>query len=173
MAPFGRGTVVFDATDNSIGRFEITCAERVGAARNLERGGEANDRLLHLPIMSSSKRAEKPKNSNPRTTSYEFMGPPGALAVTLGVPFMTYALYFSCNERVGACPPSFNSMTTSLSTALTDSEFWKSLYDPFAFAVYTGWYAFCVVAWAVLPGTWVDGTDLRNGKRQKYKINGA
>lgn len=30
-----------------------------------------------------------------------------------------------------------------------------------------------VAAWAILPGDWVEGTELRNGKRQKYKINGA
>ena len=39
--------------------------------------------------------------------------------------------------------------------------------------MYLGWYAFCVIAWFVLPGDWIDGTLMRNGKRMKYKINGT
>jgi Delta14-sterol reductase len=124
---------------------------------------------LWLPTMASTKASEL----NPRTTKYEFMGPPGALAVSLGVPFMAYALYFICNERVGACPPSFDYMLTSFQSSITDSAFWKSLYDPTAFAIYLSWYFFCVLAWAILPGDWVQGTQLRNGKYQSYKINGA
>ena len=39
--------------------------------------------------------------------------------------------------------------------------------------MYLGWYAFCVIAWLVLPGDWVEGTLMRNGKKMKYKINGS
>ena len=122
--------------------------------------------------MSSSKPAPS-ASLNPRTTRYEFMGPPGALAVTIGVPFMTYALYFMCNERSGSCPPPPSTMLLNLTEAVQDLEFWKSLYDPTAFALYLGWYAFCVAAWVLLPGDWIPGTQLRNGQYQKYKINGA
>ncbi|KAI0027247.1 ERG4/ERG24 ergosterol biosynthesis protein [Vararia minispora EC-137] len=108
---------------------------------------------------------------NPRTTKYEFMGPIGALLVTVGVPFVTYALYFTCNERVGACPPSFEYIYDTFFASVTSQEFWRSLFDLEAFYMYLGWYAFCVVAWAILPGDWVQGTELRNGKRQSYKIN--
>lgn len=110
---------------------------------------------------------------NPRTTHYEFLGPPGALAVTVGVPFMAYALYFMCNERSGSCPPPISTMILNLSEAITDPEFWSGLYDPTAFALYFGWYAFCVAAWVILPGDWIPGTQLRNGQYQRYKINGA
>jgi len=37
---------------------------------------------------------------------------------------------------------------------------------------YFGWYAFCLVAWATLPGDWVEGQQMRNGKKSSYKING-
>lgn len=110
---------------------------------------------------------------NPRTKSYEFLGPPGALAVTIGVPIMTYALYFSCNEVSGGCPPTpLSTLIPTVQQAISDTDWWKSLLDTKALAIYSSWYAFCIVAWAVLPGDWVQGSQLRNGKYQGYKING-
>jgi hypothetical protein len=29
-----------------------------------------------------------------------------------------------------------------------------------------------VLCWAYIPGDWVEGTLMRNGKKQMYKING-
>jgi delta14-sterol reductase len=109
---------------------------------------------------------------NPKTTSYEFLGPPGAFAITFGVPILTYVLYFACNES-GGCPPPIQSLYPSLAQAVSDPAFWWKLWDPKAFAIYYSWYAFCLVTWAILPGDWVQGTQLRNGKYQQYKINGA
>ncbi|ETW82092.1 hypothetical protein HETIRDRAFT_318728 [Heterobasidion irregulare TC 32-1] len=109
---------------------------------------------------------------NPRTKSYEFLGPPGALAVTIGVPIMTYALYFSCSEVSGGCPPTpLSTLIPTIQQAVSDTEWWKSLLDTKALAIYSSWYAFCIVAWAILPGDWVQGSQLRNGKYQSYKIN--
>ncbi|KAI0283992.1 ERG4/ERG24 ergosterol biosynthesis protein [Russula aff. rugulosa BPL654] len=107
---------------------------------------------------------------NPKTTSYEFLGPPGAFAITFGVPILTYVLYFACNES-GGCPPPIQSLYPSLAQAVSDPTFWWKLWDPKAFAIYYSWYAFCLVTWAILPGDWVQGTQLRNGKYQQYKIN--
>ncbi|KAI0051145.1 ERG4/ERG24 ergosterol biosynthesis protein [Auriscalpium vulgare] len=104
---------------------------------------------------------------NPRTTSYEFLGPPGALAVTLGVPFLTYALYFGCNEST----PPLALLYPSFINAIYSKDFWISLWDVQAFKLYYSWYTFCVVAWAILPGDWVKGTQLRNGHYQHYKVN--
>ncbi|THH20554.1 hypothetical protein EW146_g838 [Bondarzewia mesenterica] len=109
---------------------------------------------------------------NPRTTSYEFLGPLGAFAVSFGVPVLTYALYFSCNEASGGCPPTpLSSLLPLVQQALSDPEWWKGLWDAQAAVMYLGWYAFCVLAWAILPGDWVQGSQLRNGKYQHYKIN--
>jgi len=44
--------------------------------------------------------------------------------------------------------------------------------DPTAAALYLAWYAFCLVAWYMLPGDWVKGSQLRDGGFQYYKING-
>ena len=108
---------------------------------------------------------------NPKSTSYEFLGPPGAFLITVGVPILTYVLYFACNES--SCPPPLASLYPSLVEAVSDPAFWWKLWDSKAFTVYYVWYACCLVAWAVLPGDWVQGTQLRNGQYQQYKINGT
>lgn len=112
---------------------------------------------------------------NPKTTHYEFLGPPGAFAISFGVPFITYALYFGCSEAAGGCPPSLSLDTLSqrVIAAVSDPAWWKSLWDTEAALIYLAWYAFCVVAWAILPGDTVEGTTLRNGGKIKYKINGT
>lgn len=100
---------------------------------------------------------------NPRTTSYEFLGPAGALAITLATPTITYALYFFCSEQSGGCPPT--------SIALSSATWWTSLWDTKAFTIYVSWYVFCVLSWYFLPGDWVEGGVLRSGRKLKYKIN--
>ncbi|QRV92119.1 C-14 sterol reductase ERG24 [Ceratobasidium sp. AG-Ba] len=108
---------------------------------------------------------------NPRTTHYEFFGPPGATLVSLGVPFMIYALYFTCNEASGGCPPPLWALPFNFVRSVRDIDWWASLFDAKATIAYFAWYAFTVVAWAVLPGDWVEGVELRNGGRISYKIN--
>ncbi|TFK74093.1 ERG4/ERG24 ergosterol biosynthesis protein [Pluteus cervinus] len=113
---------------------------------------------------------------NPRTKSFEFLGPPGATLITIGVPSMIYTLYFACSEASGGCPaPGLFSDPSALlervSSALSSPEWWASLWDTEATIIYFAWYAFCIVAWAILPGDWVEGTTLRTGGKQKYKIN--
>lgn len=108
---------------------------------------------------------------NPRTTNYEFFGPVGTLFITITVPLTTYALYFGCSEENGGCPPNVTSL--DVFTPLTTREFWLSLWDTEAAVIYLAWYAFCVIAWAILPGDWIDGAQMRNGQTKKYKINGT
>ncbi|KDQ62213.1 hypothetical protein JAAARDRAFT_30111 [Jaapia argillacea MUCL 33604] len=111
------------------------------------------------------------KAINPRTKGYEFLGPPGALFITLAVPATTYALYFGCSESSGGCPPPLDNIPVHFTQAVSSLTWWKSLWDTQAAILYFSWYAFCVVAWYILPGDWVEGTQLRNGGKQKYKIN--
>lgn len=107
----------------------------------------------------------------PRTLHYEFLGPPGALGISVLVPLFTYFFAFGCDER--GCPPmpvgmylqdGFRQMQTW--------QFYADLWDSQAAIAYLGWYAWCVVCWAVLPGQWLEGTKLRNGEKLWYKING-
>lgn len=108
---------------------------------------------------------------NPRTTSYEFFGPPGAFAVSVGVPFLTYALYFGCSETAGGCPPPVPDVLGSFVASTTSLDWWKSLWDAEAALMYLAWYTFCVVCWFVLPGDWIEGVTMRTGEKKKYKIN--
>ncbi|KAG1761186.1 ERG4/ERG24 ergosterol biosynthesis protein [Suillus occidentalis] len=116
-------------------------------------------------------KSEPMADLNPRSTTYEFMGPPGAFLISFGVPFMTYLLYFGCSEESGGCPPPLQSIPDRFVEALSDKTFWASLWDTEASLIYLGWYAFCIVAWAVLPGDWVEGVTMRTGEKKKYKIN--
>ena len=112
-------------------------------------------------------------NLNPRTTHYEFLGPPGAFAISIGVPIATYLLYFGCSESAGGCPPKLDLAPERVLNAVTNLDWWKGLWDTEASLIYFAWYAFCVVAWAVLPGDQVAGTTLRTGGKKQYKINGT
>ena len=108
---------------------------------------------------------------NPKSTSYEFLGPPGALFITITVPAFTYALYFGCSEQAGGCHPPID--TDLIVSSLSDLNWWKGIWDTEAAIAYLGWYAFTVAAWAILPGDWVSGTVMRNGQTKQYKINGT
>jgi delta14-sterol reductase len=109
----------------------------------------------------------------PKTQHKEFLGVPGAIGISLLVPFFSYFFDKGCSEQ--GCPPlpvttffkqGFIKYTTSLQP-------WLDLYDADAMKLYLAWYTFCVVCWFVLPGKWVEGLPLRNGKRLSYKINGS
>ncbi|KAH8104481.1 ERG4/ERG24 ergosterol biosynthesis protein [Cristinia sonorae] len=108
---------------------------------------------------------------NPRTKHYEFLGPPGAFLISVGVTFLTYALYFGCSETSGGCLPPLDILPQRLTSSLTSSELWTSLFDKDAALLYIAWYAFCVAAWFLLPGDWIEGTTLRTGEKKLYKIN--
>ncbi|KAF5390773.1 hypothetical protein D9757_004544 [Collybiopsis confluens] len=121
-------------------------------------------------------------NVNPRTTKYEFLGPPGAFLISIGVPSLIYGLYYGCSEETGGCPPptlTLSKLTTELAAfplhALLEPLWWKgiwqAIWDTEAALMYLAWYTFCVVAWRVLPGAQVEGTRIRDGTVKKYKIN--
>ncbi|KAF7965704.1 hypothetical protein HWV62_9811 [Athelia sp. TMB] len=118
-----------------------------------------------------SSKAVAPATLNPRTTSYEFLGPPGAFFITLAVPITMYALFFGCSEQTGGCPPQLAGTVPNIIDSIGDINWWKGLWDTQATIYYCAWYAFCVVSWKVLPGDWVEGTTLRTGGKIKYKIN--
>ncbi|TFK97921.1 ERG4/ERG24 ergosterol biosynthesis protein [Pterulicium gracile] len=108
---------------------------------------------------------------NPKTTHFEFFGPFGALVISLGVPFITYALNLGCSEHTGNCSQPYEDLPALLVAAVLEPRWWKSLWDTQVVLTYAGWHAFCVLAWAVLPGEWLEGLPLRTGGTKKYKIN--
>ncbi|KAF8319008.1 ERG4/ERG24 ergosterol biosynthesis protein [Clavulina sp. PMI_390] len=108
---------------------------------------------------------------NPRSNASEFFGPLGATVLVPVLPVVIYGLYFSCNEASGGCPPDPWTIPFYINQALSNKAWWASLFDLEAFGVFIAWMAWMVLLWAVLPGEWVEGTTLRNGTKQKYKIN--
>jgi len=74
----------------------------------------------------------------------------------------TYSLFNAWNRQEAA---RWVELLTEFKIAVTDLDWWKSLWDAEAFLVYFGWYAFCLVAWAILPGDWGDGQQMRNGNK--------
>ncbi|KAI0754892.1 ERG4/ERG24 ergosterol biosynthesis protein [Daedaleopsis nitida] len=119
--------------------------------------------------MSRSLATGKPAELNPRTTQYEFLGPPGTFAISVGTPIVMYALYYGCSEETGGCPPAVN--FSVVVRALMSWSWWKGLWDTEAACLFLAWYAYLVAAWYVLPGRWIEGLPMRDGKKKSYKIN--
>lgn len=95
--------------------------------------------------------------------------------MTLSVPFFTYWLSFACTAE--QCPPwplanLIGFHQAGYQAALTYKSWWSSLWDNKAALVYLYWYLWTVVCWAVLPGRWVQGTELRDGGKVWYRMNG-
>lgn len=135
----------------------------------------AAPRVKSVPTRALNNQSQMASTSslNPRTTSYDFLGPPGALAISLGVPFLIYGLYFGCNETSGGCIPPVELTLANLQYAFTHTSWWTKLWDTEATLLYLAWYAFTVVSWFMLPGDWVEGVTMRTGEKKRYKINGA
>lgn len=110
---------------------------------------------------------------NPRSKATEFLGPAGTLFITLAAPLWAYFIFFACNETTGCHPTSTAAWKESFGGFAGE---WRSiagqLWDWKAVGVYVGWYAYCVICAAVLPGDKVEGTLMRDGQRRTYKMNG-
>lgn len=94
--------------------------------------------------------------------------------MTLAVPFFTYWLAFACDEH--RCPEwplnRFKAWHVDGWHSLVHDGAWRSLWSNQAALVYLYWYLWTVVCWAVLPGSWVTGGELRDGGRVWYRMNG-
>ncbi|KAG8722996.1 erg24, C-14 sterol reductase [Ceratobasidium sp. 428] len=104
---------------------------------------------------------------NPKTTHFEFFGPPGVGFISLTVPLVIYAVNYACSQHSGN---EFTSLRR-LATSILKLDGWASLFDAEAAIAYAGFYAFTIAAWYFLPGEWIEGTELRTGGRLKYKMN--
>jgi hypothetical protein len=100
---------------------------------------------------------------------YEFGGPLGALGVIVGLPLVTYALYFLCNsDRCVANPFAFD-----YSTALQRLYNFDGLVSLEAIYIFVGWMVFHVILERLLPGETADGAPLpRGGARLSYCLSG-
>lgn len=123
--------------------------------------------MHQITTMSSepSKPTTPSTTLNPKTTEYEFLGPPGALLVSLGSPILVVGLIFLCNDN--GCPPrDISTWKDQFPSSLREFVDWKAVKWYFSFQVALG------LLWAVLPGKWFKGRVLRDGTQLEYKTNG-
>ncbi|KAG8743821.1 erg24, C-14 sterol reductase [Ceratobasidium sp. 414] len=104
---------------------------------------------------------------NPKTTHFEFFGPPGAGFISITAPLAIYGLNHACSQALGGGFVSLRVLTRP------ELNGWTNLFDTETFIAYFGFYAFTVVAWHFLPGKWFGGAELRTGGRLKYKMNAS
>ncbi|KAF7563984.1 hypothetical protein G7046_g106 [Stylonectria norvegica] len=107
---------------------------------------------------------------------YEFFGPPGAFAISFGLPILVYAITFACNDISGCPAPSLlHPKTLSLDTLKQEVGWpqdgiaglvsWKATSGYFAYLLLT------LALYRVLPATEVEGSELSSGGRLKYRLN--
>ncbi|CAG8548091.1 27188_t:CDS:2, partial [Racocetra persica] len=110
---------------------------------------------------------------NPKTTKYEFLGPIGAFLMITVLPILVYVLHLSC--QFDGYPSRelivYLSDINNLKTLFTLSNI-LSLFDLTAFLAYLIYLAYLIIIFYLIPGRWVEGTQLRNGTKLKYKENG-
>lgn len=106
----------------------------------------------------------------PRTTEVEFGGFAGALFISTTVPLTAYYFALGCNDVLG-CALSLPVSNTDAFVEYVRETLGASFTDGTAWALYTGWYLYCVLAWYFLPGKWVKGLPLRTGQQLEYKTN--
>jgi len=94
----------------------------------------------------------------------EFGGVPGNLAMVVGLPVFTAYLYFAVAFNGGALLPGAESDWSGFLGALEPSAL--------AAAAYLAWFAFQAALQAWAPGPVVKGTELPDGRRLGYKMNG-
>ena len=122
--------------------------------------------------MSSAKSQVGPK---PRR-SYEFGGPFGTLAISLGLPILVLAFGLVCNDISGCPAPSLlNPKTLSLDNLKHEVGWPANGVWGLARWDVTGWvlayYLLSLVLYRVLPAAEVEGTVLASGGRLKYRMN--
>ncbi|KAI9209915.1 ergosterol biosynthesis ERG4/ERG24 [Polychytrium aggregatum] len=115
----------------------------------------------------SSTVAEKNRELNVRTTSYEFFGPVGAAVLVPLLIVTTLGLFPLCTKE--SCSPLV--LVTDPQSVLDNIAALK-WWDWKAAGVYMLWISFHFVGYLVVPGRIIEGTMLRNNSRLKYKING-
>ncbi len=97
---------------------------------------------------------------------FEFFGPRlGPLAIMIGLPVVCYSLVWTCNAN--GCLALRPSLHLPGWPAGTRWFTWEATW------VYLGWLAFQAGLHLLLPGQRQPGTELRDGSRLTYKLNGG
>ncbi|CAG8447250.1 8314_t:CDS:2 [Diversispora eburnea] len=127
--------------------------------------------------MTSNKNLIKKDNEqdifNPKTIEFEFLGPIGAFLMVTFLPILLYILFLGCQPD--GCPSpiliQFLINPKNVTSLLTLNNI-SALFDGKAFVAYIIYLIYLVLAFLIIPGRWIEGTQLRDGTRLKYKENG-
>ncbi|KAL9126999.1 MAG: hypothetical protein Q9175_007819 [Cornicularia normoerica] len=110
-------------------------------------------------------------------SKYEFGGPFGAAAITLGLPVLLYFFTFTCNDVAGCPVPSLLNPRTLSWEKLRSETGWPQggIWDLCSWEV-TGavlaYYLFSMILYVALPAQEVHGTKLvQNARSLKYRLN--
>ncbi|KAK3322688.1 delta(14)-sterol reductase like protein [Apodospora peruviana] len=111
-----------------------------------------------------------------QTPHYEFGGPLGAAAISFGLPTLLFVFNFACNDVTGCPAPSLlHPKSLDLETLKHEVGWPENGLQGFLSWNATGWtlayYLLSAVLYRVLPGTEMEGVELANGGRLKYKLN--
>lgn len=124
-------------------------------------------------ISKSSDNISKPKTS---VVEFEFSGPLGAFFIILGLPFVIYMLYYTCNKDICLRFSTFSSADSligySKKLILLLPSSWNQMITFPAVYIYFGWMIFHILCERLLPGECVEGVELSNGKKLKYTMSG-
>lgn len=103
----------------------------------------------------------------PRTTSYEWCGPAGAVCLVLGLPLLVLLLNSFCTADscvlIGQIPDTLHLARSTIAHALP--------MVPKAIAMECAWLAAHAVFYLLPIGRVVQGTTLRNGEVLSYRLN--
>lgn len=123
-----------------------------------------------LPPFDSITMAPKGQTANPlqpRTTSYEWSGPFGAVCLILGLPLLISVLTSMCNatscSAVAQAPEALHVLKRTVAEALPML--------PKAMALECAWLAIHAIFYLLPIGRVVQGTPLRNGEVLSYRLN--
>ncbi|KAF2471413.1 sterol C-14 reductase-like protein [Lindgomyces ingoldianus] len=105
---------------------------------------------------------------------YEFFGPPGAIAISIGLPVVCYALAFFCNDVSGCPAPSLLHPYSFSFDNLKEEIGWQgmsNIINTKAVIGTLGYYFLSLALYAFLPAETPEGTELRSGGKLKYRFN--
>lgn len=101
---------------------------------------------------------------------------PGAFAISFGLPILVYVFNFVCNDISGCPAPSLLSPKTLSLDKLKVEVGWPEngfagLLNWEASAATAGYMLLSMILYRILPAIEVEGTELRNGGKLKYRFN--
>ena len=106
----------------------------------------------------------KAESLNPKTLHFEWGGPIGAMGIVIFLPIVIIGLNLMCDKSSCNLLPDLDAMFLSLRAALPRV--------PKALVVESVWIVVHCIFYLLPVGPRVEGTQLRNGRKLSYNING-